>query len=185
MIGRLVDLTVGLHNRQRLTVEINGDFREQYEQLNGAELDIEIKKHRAKRSKSANAYFHVLVSKIAAARNSSEQSVKDELVLEYGELARDADGLVVAFKLPAAADVSKIYRYVKCYDQQEENGCLLNFYMVYKNTSDMNSREMARLIDGAIEVAKEYGIETDTPEEIARHKAYWQNQENSGGRQNV
>lgn len=177
MIGRLVDLTIGLNNRQRLTVEITGDFREKYELLKDAELDIEIKKHRAKRSKSANAYFHVLVNKIAASRNSSEQSVKDELVLEYGALAHDADGLVVAFKMSASVDVNRFYRYVKCYDQQTENGCLLNFYMVYKPTSDMDSKEMARLIDGAIEVAKELGIETDTPEQIAKFKQYWQNQE--------
>ena len=30
-----------------------------------------------------------------------------------------------------------------------------------------------RLIDGAIEVAKELGIETDTPEQLARYKEEW------------
>ena len=65
MRGRLVDLTIGLNRKQRITVEVDRDYREDYEQLKDAELDIEIKKHREKRSKSANAYFHVLVNKIA------------------------------------------------------------------------------------------------------------------------
>ena len=37
----------------------------------------------------------------------------------------------------------------------------------------MDSKEMARLSDGAIEVAKELGIETDTPEQLARYKEDW------------
>ena len=68
MRGRLVDLTIGLNRKQRITVEVDRDYREDYERLKDAELDIEIKKHREKRSKSANAYFHVLVNKIAAER---------------------------------------------------------------------------------------------------------------------
>ena len=37
----------------------------------------------------------------------------------------------------------------------------------------MDSAEMARLIDGAIEEARELGIETDTPEQLARYKEEW------------
>jgi hypothetical protein len=32
---------------------------------------------------------------------------------------------------------------------------------------------MARLIDGAIYTARELGIDTDTPEQIARYKEAW------------
>lgn len=46
-------------------------------------------------------------------------------------------------------------------------------YLAYKQTHLMDSKEMARLIDGAIEVAKELGIETDTPEQLARYKEDW------------
>ena len=48
-----------------------------------------------------------------------------------------------------------------------------NCYLVYKQTHDMDTKEMARLIDGAIEAAKELGIETDTPEQLARYKEEW------------
>lgn len=173
MRGRLVDLAFALNGRQRITVEVTRDFREDFDRLREADLDIEIKKHREKRSKSANAYFHVLVNKIAAERGGSEDAVKESLVVQYGALAKDDDGLTVGFKLPASVDVGTIYPYVKCFDTREEGGKLFKCYLVYKQTRFMDSKEMARLIDGAIEVAKELGIETDTPEQLARYKEEW------------
>ena len=44
---------------------------------------------------------------------------------------------------------------------------------MYNQTRFMDSKEMASLIEGAIEVAKELGIETDTPEQLARYKEVW------------
>lgn len=172
----MIDFSIGLNRRQRITVEVDRDFRKDFERLKDADLDIEIKKHREKRFKSANAYFHVLVNKIAAVRGGSDEAVKTSLVLEYGALAKDENGLTVGFKLPATVDVSTIYPYVKCFDTREENGRLFKCYLVYKQTHLMDSKEMARLIDGAIEVAKELGIETDTPEQLARYKEFWRNE---------
>lgn len=173
MRGRLVDMALGLNSKQRVTIELDADFREGYAQLKDAELDVEIRKHREKRSKSANAYFHVLVNKIAAVRGGSEDAVKAELVTQYGALAKDGDSLTVGFKLPATVDVTTIYPYVKCFDTREENGKQFKCYLVYKQTHLMDSKEMARLIDGAIEAARELGIETETPEQLARYKQEW------------
>jgi hypothetical protein len=173
MRGRLVDIVVGFNRKQRVTIELDRDFREEFDRLHGQELDVEIKKHREKRSKDANAYFHVLVNKIAAERGGKDDDVKRQLVVEYGALDRDEDGTVIGFKLPASVNVDKIYPYVRCFDTREENGKLFKCYLVYKHTSDMDSKEMARLIDGAIETAQELGIVTDTPEQLARYKEDW------------
>ena len=116
MTGRLIDLAFGVNRKQRITVEVDQDFRADYDKLKDTELDIEIKKHYEKRSKSANAYFHVLVNKIAAKMGGSDDSIKKKLVLDYGALARDGDGLTVGFKLPNSVDVDTIYPYVKCFD---------------------------------------------------------------------
>jgi hypothetical protein len=171
--GRLVDISLGLNRKQRVTVELDRDFREDYERLKGQELDVEIKKHREKRSKNASAYFHILVNKIAAETGESDDAVKVRLVVAFGAIDTDEDGMKVGFKLPAGVDVGKIYPYVRCFDTREENGKLFNCYLVYKHTSNMDTKEMARLIDGAIAEAKELGIETDTPEQIERYKEAW------------
>lgn len=176
MKGRLIDFSIGINRKQRITVEVDGDFRDKYDELKNADISVEIKKYREIRSKSANAYFHVLVNKIAAERGGKDDDVKRELVLDYGAIARDADGLTVGFKLPASVDVDTIYPYVKCFDTRTENGKVFNCYLVYKQTRFMDSKEMARLIDGAIEAAKELGIETDTPEQLAQFKKEWNKQ---------
>ena len=96
MIGRIVDLSFGINRKQRLTLEIDGDARELYDQLHEEEkLSIEIKKYRQKRSLNANAYFHVLVNKIARALGDGDDNVKKNLVLNYGVVAKDKDGKTV------------------------------------------------------------------------------------------
>jgi len=89
MRGRLIDISKGMNGRQRITVEIDGDFRDAYSKLKDADLDIEIKKHREKRSKTANAYFHLLLNKIAEVQGLGNEEVKRFLVCEYGTLDRD------------------------------------------------------------------------------------------------
>lgn len=173
MRGRLIDFSIGMNHKHRITVEVDSDFRDRYEQMKGKDLDVDIKIHRDKRSKSANAYFYVLVNKISAVRGGSDDATKKSLVIEYGSLAKDDDGFSVGFKLPASVDVDTVYPYTRLFDVREENGKLFKCYLVYKRTRDMDSKEMARLIDGAIEVARELGIETDTPEQLARYKEEW------------
>lgn len=173
MKGKLKDLTLNTDGTQNITVTVKMDFRQEYERLKESDVTVEIKKFRRQRSKDANAYFHVLVNKIAVVDGRSESEVKRDLVLEYGTLARDEDGMVIGFKLPASVDVSIIYNYAKMYKQFSEGGKLLNGYLVYKPTHTLDSAEMARLIDGAIYEAKERDIETDTPEELERYKEEW------------
>lgn len=180
MRGRLVDISIGLNRKNRVTVELDRDFREDFDRLKDQELDIEIGKHREKRSRNANAYFHLLANKIAAETGESGEAVIQRLVLTYGEIDTNADGTRIGFMLPATVKADKIYPYVRCFDTRTENGKLMKCYLVYKHTSDMNTKEMARLIDGAIDEAKSLGIETDTPEQLARNKALWAKQETKG-----
>lgn len=168
MKGRIIDFSMSFGGKQRITLELDTDFREGYEALKDSVVEIMIKKWRAKRSKDANAYFHVLVNQIAMARGLSDDEVKRDLVTQYGAIAVQ-DGYKVGFKLPASVDVETIYPYTRMYKQVEENGMLMNCYLVFKQTRYMDTKEMAHLIDGAIQVAQELGIDTDTPEQKARY----------------
>ena len=173
MKGRLIDLSFGMNRKQRITLEVDADFRNEFDRLQDQQLSIEIKKHREKRSKDANAYFHVLVNKIAETQGLGNDEVKKSMVIEYGALAKDDDGYTVGFKLPASVNIDTIYPYAKVFDVREENGRTFNCYLVYKHTHELDSKEMARLIDGAIYVAKDLDIETDTPEQLAKYKDEW------------
>lgn len=168
MKGRLVDLVRGMNGKQRVTIELDADFREGFQKLKDSDVEVEIRKFRKKRSKNANAYFHLLVGKIAEARGLGIDEVKIHLNTEYGTLDRDEDGLLIGLKLPASVKPSRIYPYTKFMEDRVENGKAYKCYLVFKQTHDLDTKEMARLIDGTIFEAQELGIETETPEEIAR-----------------
>lgn len=130
-------------------------------------VDIEVKKHRERRTADANAYFHLLVDRIAKTLRVPSDEVKHRLVCDYG-----SDGVYV--RLPANANIEsfgvKYYRLIG-ESKGTQNPC--NDYLVYKPTHEMDKAEMARLIDGTVEEAKQLGIETRTPDELAQLKSLW------------
>lgn len=136
-------------------------------QANGKQLSVEISEFKEKRTLSANAYFHLLVDKIAKALGSSEEDVKKALVLDYGTIATDESGIKIGFKLPKQTDVSLVCKYAKQFDTRTENGLEFNCYIVYKETHTLDKAEMAKLIDGTVYEAQQLGIETKTPNQIA------------------
>ena len=128
-------------------------------------VDLTVDKWSDKRSIQANAYFHVLVNEIAKATKSSMDDVKKQLVLNYGTPARGSDGKYAAVKVPKNTDLDKFYKYYR-HIGTDENG--LDMYILFKRTSDLNKEEMGRLITGTQDEAKALGIETMTPDELAR-----------------
>lgn len=132
----------------------------------------EIKQYFKRRSLDANAYFHVLVDKIAKAVNKSAESVKVQMNLDYGTIASDERGLKAGFKALKSVPINQFFKYVKPIDECVENGKVFIKYLIYKETHTLDSKEMATLIDGVVEEAKQLGIETLTPVELAALKGY-------------
>lgn len=172
MKGRLKDLTFGSKGEQHITVTVTSDFRQSFDDLKDYEISVEIKRYREPRSKNANAYFHVLVNKIAEAQRLGNGEVKRQLVLEYGTLETDETGSVLGAMLPASASMDDFYPYAKWYKSKVLDGKEYDCYLFYKQTHTLDSKEMARLIDGTITVAKELGLETMTPDQLARLEGY-------------
>lgn len=132
----------------------------------------EIKPYVKKRSLDANAYFHVLCDAIAKATKRTPDEIKINLNTTYGTLATDTDGQYVAVILPEKVKVEDFYSYAKWYKSVEINNKKFNSYLLYKPTHELNSKEMATLIDGTIYEAEQLGIETKTPAELAELEGY-------------
>lgn len=131
-------------------------------------LTAQFKWYKEKRSLNANAYFHVLVGKIAKAVSSSEYDVKMQLVTDYG-----AQAAIIALPgdvTPQSAGIA-YSKWLNNFTSQKGVKCAQ--YVVYKPTHTLDTAEMARLIDGTVSEAKQLGIETQTPEELERIKALW------------
>lgn len=172
MKGRLKDLTFGAKGEQYITVTVTSDFTQSFDDLKDCDISVEIKRWREPRSKNANAYFHVLVNKIAEAQSLGNDEVKKRMVLEYGALATDETGSVLGAMIPSNASLDDFYPYAKWYKSMEVNGREYDCYLFYKQTHTLDSKEMARLIDGTIYVAKGLGLETMTPDQLARLEGY-------------
>ena len=67
MIGRLRDLTRTMDGKYVISAQVEGDPRDLFDALKDAEIDIDIKKHRNKRSLDANAFCWALCSEIGKA----------------------------------------------------------------------------------------------------------------------
>lgn len=136
--------------------------------------DVEIKLHRERRTLNANAYFHLLVGKIAEKLRIGNDECKKQMNLEYGSPMQIDEDTLFAFKVPKGANVSGVVKYPKWVKETTENGKLFDVYMVYKETHTLDTKEMARLIDGVVMEAQALGIETRTPDEIAQMKSLWE-----------
>jgi len=137
-------------------------------------LKISVSWWKEKRSLNANSYFHVLVDKIAKAMQLSADELKVKMVLDYGTVARDSEGDKVGIKLPVSVDVTTIYKYAKWFDTRTENGKKFNCFIIYKETHTLDKTEMARLIDGVVQEAKQLDVETKTQQELADLCSLWE-----------
>lgn len=140
--------------------------------LVNTEVDVDIKKHREKRSLNANAYFHVLVDKLRLALNISFAECKNNLITSYGQIEY-IDDVPVTIKTNIPADIMMENETLHCKPLHVEDTDAF-WYRVYRGTHTYNSQEMAQLIDKTIQEIKEVApeIETMTPNELARLEGY-------------
>ena len=82
--GKLLDLSLTLDGDQRLTIQLDGDFRQAYDELKDAEIDLTVAKHRERRSLDANAYAWVLIDRIAEKKRIPKEEVYRNAIREIG-----------------------------------------------------------------------------------------------------
>ena len=177
LTGKIVDININfLTGKPKLTLELNEeeDTKNCYDELHKAEkLTIRICRYRDKRSNEANNYFWVLCGKLAAKTKQKKEDIYRELIRDIGDnfiilpIRNDAVETFIerwgAGKLGWVCDIvgdSKLEGYT--------NIC------AYYGSSTYNSKQMSDLIDNIIYECKEQGIQTETPDEIARMKSLWE-----------
>ena len=159
MKGRISDLNVSIFNaKQKLTFEIEGDFRTQYDELKDKDLEISVKVFRQKRSLDQNSYAWVLIGKMADKLRTSKDEVYLTMLKRYGQ-----GGVIKVSPKNEQAILSalKYYeRHEKLYTDTDK------YYRIWAGSSGYNTEEMTVFLDGIISEAKEMGIDTLTPDEL-------------------
>lgn len=139
--------------------------------LQEKELDVTAKVHREKRSLNANAYFHVLSGKIAEKLGTSLNHEKNRLIREYGQY-EVIDGMIPTVTVKAVYEDKMLDMDGVHLKVVERPGETVKMAFL-RGSHTYNTAEMSRLIDATVEEAKELGIETLTPDQLARMKASW------------
>jgi hypothetical protein len=161
----IIKLTV---NHFAKTVQEISDLQDWLKQTDKS-LYITIDKEHAKRSLNANAYMWVLVNQIADVLGKSKDETYIQMLTDYGQ--REPELIRVV------ADALTILK------RATNNHCvvvdIISGDPVYYDvailigSSNYNTKDMATLLDGVISEAKELGIDTATPSEIAKMKERW------------
>ena len=130
-----------------------------------------------RRSRSANAYFHVLSDRIADARTLrgdtiSKAAEKNELIGKYGQMMLLPNGQRAVFKSNVPPDAAKEWEGEHLFFLKYDEDPNVYWYRLMRHTATYDSREMAALIDGTQEDAKAWGVEVLTPEELKRLEGY-------------
>lgn len=122
--------------------------------LIGKWVNITINEPKEKRSLDANAYFWVIVGKIADKLRTSKDEVYFQLLRNYGQ------SIVITVK--KGYDIEKAgFKYYEVLKDGLINGKEFTAYKVFIGSSQYSREEMSVLIDGAIQDAKELGIDVE------------------------
>lgn len=170
MTGKVEQISRDFDGVTHLMLTLHGTegINELFDLMHDSALcDIEIQKHREKRSLNANAYAWALMEKIATLIRSDKWSVYLEMLRSYGQF----DVVTVA---PEAVETfcSKWRECVKLGEVTVDGQTGVQI-QAYYGSSTYNTAEMARFIDGIVSEARWLGIETMTPAEIERMKTAW------------
>lgn len=178
--GRLINITRDLlSGRLNVTFQIATEPIDELNELAKLDaLDITAKQHRKKRSLTANAYFHVLVGKIADTLSISKTRCKNILIGRYGQQEFLEEGSPVVLKTNIGVDKMLEQEFLHCVPCgcKTENGTEVVFYKVFRGSHTYDSKEMSVLIDGTVQEAKDLGIETLPLGELERMVNMWKPQ---------
>lgn len=128
----------------------------------------EIREHKEKRSLDSNRYYWLLLGELKTALRTSTEELHELLLKRYSVPAEDGDGKPIVVTMKSSIPISRLPGH---WMQVGGKGGFSS-YMMIKGSSDMNTKEMSALLDGLISECKEVGIETMTPDEVARLKGY-------------
>lgn len=142
-------------------------------------LTLKVKPFRDKRSLQANKYFWALVEKISNLLRESQDVIYLKMLTKYGQTDEDGDGNKIIFSMQSHIKPTKALGHLaitgtaSLYNEDKKKYIEFTHYRALKGSSEFDSKEMAILIDGIVSDCKELGIQTETPQELARMCEEW------------
>jgi hypothetical protein len=132
----------------------------------------EIKRRSQMRSLTANAYYWVLVGKMADALRIPKPEVHNKMLRAYGQV-QGIDGRLVTVTIPDTEKAEKEILMAETYHLKPTSQVKLGTkdqmfrtYVLLKGSHELTSEEFTVLLDGTVREAEQAGVETLTPMEL-------------------
>lgn len=171
IVGANIDFKTG---KPVLMLEVNerNDFEALVDEMRDKDkLTIEVKPFRQKRSLDANAYAWVLIDKLAEKIGESKERIYREYIKHIG-----GNSEIVCVKNHAVQRLCDGWHRNGLGWQTDTfpskiGGC--TNVVLYYGSSVYDTAQLSRLLDLIIFDCKQFGISTETPDQIALMKARW------------
>ena len=166
----------GLQRKTVVEVELDDNQCEQLEKLQGKELNVDFKIYREKRSLNANSYAWYLITQLAEYMDIPSIELYRRYIRDVG-VYRDTD-----IDEKAENTIKTVWEkmglgwFTERVDLAEKDGFVK--VRLYYGSSVYNTKQMSRLIDNIVQDCQAVGIETMTPEEIAKMTSLWVGSDN-------
>lgn len=171
MIGKLKDLTMNRDGTQNITLTVQADFREEFDELAGGEVKVEIKKSSPTRSLDASARAWALIDQIAEKTGLKKYEVYRNAIQDIGGVSD-----IVCVKDVAVDTLCRNWRdrgqgWMAETSPSKLPGCT-NVTLWY-GSSVYTKDQMSRLIDSLVQDGNALGIATMSPTEQERLLSQW------------
>lgn len=173
LTGRLCEVSRDYITKKPMVKFLVNEDLNGIEALNDKDLKIKVVKATKPRSLDANAYFHVLCDKLRQKIGISMAHMKNILITSYGQIEYIDEGQALIYKTNASVEYMQELEaaHMKFFKKGDDGAY---WYISYRGSHTYNTQEMHELLEGTIQEAKNQGIETKTPEEIARLESRWE-----------
>ena len=173
--GRLINQWWDSRNQKTvIQFEVSGNVLPDCEKLGAKMLDIRAYPESKRRSLNSNSYYWTLIGKMAEKLRISTARLHNLHLRECGYREMMGDKIVyVVIPDDEEEDVLERESFHLAPTSEVKwgnDGKLYRTYAMLRGSHTFNREEMSRLIDTAVEGAKALGIETLTPDELARMK---------------
>ena len=186
IIGKLRDLTRGLDGHQIVSITINSDFSEEYDDLKDKPVTVDIRQYRKGRSLPANAYAWVLINKITKKLQEKEPNNGWTPLEVYRSAVKEVASACTIHYLPN----DQVDRFVddwihsgdgfqvELFPSQVEGWSCGRFW---KGSHMFDTMEMSTLISILIQEAEQQGIPTLSDDEVNKMLGAWRKGGKNGG----
>ena len=160
MKGRIIDYLFVRNGKGRITIDLEEDFRTQYEKLNGSDVEVTIKKYTEPRTLRANAYLWALIKEIGNKMRMSKEDVYFDMLKAYGQVG------AVSVQKKWSRQFERANKYIEYLGESTLNGEPWRHYRYWIGSHEYNRDEFAILLDGVVQEAKNLDIPVRPQEEI-------------------